>query len=436
MSKSKVGLFRNAMTLASAQVVNLLLVFLGRVVLARLLGVGAFGAFGAALNAVTVTSRLLSFGSASASQYFAGKADYDRKAILGTSLAISSVISLLAGIALLFAQGQIANVFFAEHPSGLLAYGVLAWFAPLIILTMNMGVLLIPFGMVNKYGQSQVLQGGMFLIPCVIFSTFLPGLQASVIGQISVWIAAFAFIGWNLWRVTGGLSFNRDLAYQMVRYGFKAWPNVCLNIGIARIATLVAAIYLGSVELGIFVLAMNLVEAACSPQIAAGQLILNRSASGSDSLATLRMMRLSVGYFVFVSILLVVFAWTLLPSLFGHQFGPVREVIGIVAITGAAHGMMKTIANYAAGQGKPQLATLGLLVESVFLAICLPFLATRFGILGVAWSGAISAFAGWVTSGIQMKRLSGSGIAVQLFPNGSDILELKTQINQMVKKVA
>jgi O-antigen/teichoic acid export membrane protein len=436
MSKARVGLFRNAMTLASAQVLNLGLVFIGRIVLARLLGVAAFGAFGAALNAVTVLSRVLSFGSASASQFYAGKGDFDRKQILGTSLAISSIVSLFAGAILSATHGMVASTFFSEHPSGLIAYQALVWFVPLVILTMNLGVLLIPFGLVGKYGQTQVLQGGMFLVPCVILALFVPGLQASVIGQALVWVATFAFVSWHLWRTARGLSFCAELAHQMVKYGFKAWPNVCLNIGIARIATLIAAIYLGSVELGIFVLAMNLVEAACSPQIAAGQLILNRAASGSESGATLRMMRLSVGYFACVAIVLVGFAWTLLPLVFGREFAPVRDVIGIVAITGAAHAMMKTIANFAAGQGKPQLATLGLLFESTALAVLLPTLAPQFGIIGVAWAGAVSALLGWLTAGIQMRKLSGSGLKSQLVPTSADIIELSQHVNQLVKKSA
>jgi O-antigen/teichoic acid export membrane protein len=181
---------------------------------------------------------------------------------------------------------------------------------------------------------------------------------------------------------------------------------------------------------------MNLVEAACSPQIAAGQLILNRAASGSESGATLRMMRLSVGYFACVAIVLVGFAWTLLPLVFGREFAPVRDVIGIVAITGAAHAMMKTIANFAAGQGKPQLATLGLLFESTALAVLLPTLAPQFGIIGVAWAGAVSALLGWLTAGIQMRKLSGSGLKSQLVPTSADIIELSQHVNQLVKKSA
>ncbi|MBL8059145.1 MAG: lipopolysaccharide biosynthesis protein [Chthonomonas sp.] len=423
--------FRNATILGGAQIVNILLALVSRVVLSRALGAANYGAFGVSTNAIGVTSRVLSLGSASASQYFASKPSVSRSAVVGTSFGLSVLISVFAlGGQYLFLS-LLQDLLFPKHPSGMQAVLMMSWSMPFVVLAMNLGVMLIPMKKVRAYGILQLLSGGAFVVPCLILLPFLPPLQAAVWAQIVVWASV---LGATLWFLRGELRtmrWSNELAIDLLKFGFRSWPNVCLSIGIASFAVLLGARFLTPIELSLFVLAMNIVEGIFAPHGSLGALILSKQASDAAAGdAIMRMMRVSVGLFLCLFVVLAVTGYWLIPLVFGTEFRGAFSVTLALFGTGVSHALLKTMGNAFAGAGRPGLTTGALVVEVVTLVGMLHVLGPM-GLWGVVLASVGAATWGVITGLIQMCSLYQARIGDLLLVKKNDWAALRRRSAQL-----
>ncbi len=422
---------RGASWLSGTQVLNLLIMLISRIVLARVLGAQALGAFSAATNAMSVSSRVLSLGTASATQVMASRRGLERGSVVGTSLVLAGGVSLLASAVLLSTLSYFQQWFFSGHPEGMSAMVVMAWYVPVIVLSMNLGVMLIPFGNVRSYALLQIVGGGAFVVPCLILLQFYPPIQAAVISQVIVWSLVLVGTVYFLRDQLKGLRFDSGLAREMVSFGLRSWPNVCLNIGIASFATLFGARYLSPVELSLFVLGMNIVEGLFTPYGAMGQLMLTKVARDQEAgiEKTAIFLRLSVVAFLGMATVFGAVGFWAVPLVFGGEFAPAYAISMALFVTGASHALLKIMANVFSGLGHPQRTTLALAVELTAFFIALPYLASL-GVWGLVGASVFAAVVGWWVAATQFCRLAEIGFAKLLLADRGDFDELRTQVRR------
>lgn len=418
---------RNAAFLSGAQVANILFSLVSRIVLSRALGTTSYGAFGVATNAMGVTSRVLSFGTASAAQYFASKSAVPRSTVVGTSFGLAVIVSLIALGGQFLLLNVLQSYFFGKHPQGLQAVMMMAWSMPIIVLAMSIGVMLIPLKQVRAYGTLQLLSGGAFVLPCLALLPFMPPLHAAIYAQIAVWVVVFSATLWFMRKELKGMQWSTELARDLISFGFRSWPNVCLSIGIASFAVLFGAQFLSPQELSIFVLAMNIVEGLFAPHGSMGALVLSKQA-GDDKAAPaiMMLMRLSIALFVGMFIILAAGGSWLIPWVFGWEFGPAYSICLALFVTGVSHALLKTMGNAFAGVGRPGLTTSALVGEVVALGGLLWFLGPT-GLWGVVTSSIVAAVVGWAIGLVQMCSLYQVGIGDLLIARKQDWAALRKE---------
>lgn len=426
--------FRSASILGVAQVINMVLALASRIVLSRALGVSSYGAFGAATNAMSVTSRTLNFGSASAAQYFASKTAVPRHVVVGTSLVLALTVSLIALAGQFLILRLMQQQFFGQHPEGLQAVLLMSWSMPFIILAMNLGVMLIPLHRVREYGLLQVISSAAFVVICLALLRFMPPLLAAVWAQIAVWGAGLVATIWFLRGELVHMRWNFSLARQLLTFGFKSWPNGCLSIGIASFAVLFGARFMSPVELSVYVLAMNVVEGLFSPHMALGALVLSKQASEEDAAQpkVMRLLRVSLALFAGLFGMFVMFGWWLIPWVFGPAFSASFSVSLALFVTGASHAMLKSMGNAFAGSGRPELTTWALLGEVAALGGFL-WAFGPLGIWGVVSASAAASLVGWSVALGQMRALYGVSVNDLIVSKRGDWEALR---HQVLKKAA
>lgn len=398
--------FRRAtLWLGGTQGVQILLQLGIRILLARTLGPVAFGVFGTALSTTTLLSRLLSVGIASSTQYFASRPGADRGAVLGTSLILGTgvgVFTLSVSAALL---GFLQSFWFVGHSGVGSALGQMIWVLPLVVLGMNFGVMLIPWGRVRAYGLLPVGGALAFVGVFLLLVPHVEPLQAAIAAQGMVWGILLALAAWGLRSEWRELKFCPNLALQMARYGAKAWPNVCLSIGMASMVPVLGSRVMTPEELALLVLALNLVEGLFAPHGTTGQLILSRTAAkpqDAPESASLLMRWTSV-YALVVGLGVAMLGHLAIPLIFGAAFARATEITLALLVVGWAHAQVRTMSNVWAGLGQPGRAMGALSAEIVMFGGAIAWLSINpvpSGLWAVTFAASLAAIVGWgVASG-------------------------------------
>ncbi|MCP4547818.1 MAG: oligosaccharide flippase family protein [bacterium] len=408
---------------STSNVIKILAALIARTIMARLLGPVHYGGFGVGLNMATLLSRVLTFGCLPAAQYYGSKQDVSRRDHLRTSLLLGLVVALfVTGVGVLLVPSLLEG-FWTRQPIGLEVFSQMAPFLGLVILGNVMGIILIPWNRVLQYTIGQLLLG--VLIP-VVFLTALPfvlPLQAAVLAQISVWLIALIYNVIVMRRELSGGRFHPAHARKMVRYGLLTWPNVILNVGGARLAVLLGAYYLGQMQVGLFIVGLNISEAIFGFHSSLGQLVLSRVSEEETAAfkVTQQVMRLSVILLVTISLLYIAVGKPLLILIFGAEYTASWSLSLILLITGGAHSLGRVSGNFLAGLGKPSRNTITLSGEVLCLILLIPILTARMDTLGLAWASAIAASVSLLISVIQTGRLMECGVRELLLPKPGDL---------------
>lgn len=429
--------FRRAVLLGSSQLVSVLVTLVSRVVLTRLLGTASFGEFGLALNNITVLSRVLSMGIMPGSQHLASRKDLDRKQVIGTSLLVGLLMGGAAWVAVWAGSPFLRDTLFFRdqpHPEAWRMFLAMRDWLPVVMVAANLAVTLIPLGKIRPYAVFQGLAGvPLILISLALVAANLGAMDAVVWAQVGTWVWLLGYVFWHLRGEFGGVDL--DLAKRLFGYGVRAWPNVILGVGVARLATIFGAGFMGKVDLSIFVLGLNIVEATLAPYSMVGQLVLSRASDGTDpdGKSTLQLMRLSQVMLIAVLVLVAGLGPFLIPLLFGADFRAAYGVSLVLLITGFAHSQMRTLANFFAGKGKPEMATPGLATELVVLLALVFALGPTMGMQGLVIASIAGALLGTLVSSLQMRRLTASKWSEQFLLTGDDLRLLGKSLRSLRK---
>jgi O-antigen/teichoic acid export membrane protein len=133
---------------------------------------------------------------------------------------------------------------------------------------------------------------------------------------------------------------KRGLTYIAFKYGVKSWTNNILNQLIYRSDLLMVAYFLGVIEVGLYSIALLLVEKSWffTTAISNALFPILRARDDDDQMLTARLVRVSVFFTLLVSIFLALTGKVLIPFIFGDDFSkswvPLLWLIpGVIALT-------------------------------------------------------------------------------------------------------
>ncbi|MEX2283736.1 MAG: oligosaccharide flippase family protein [Gemmatimonadota bacterium] len=429
------GFFHNFLSLAKWNALNILVVFAQRIVLARLLGPAALGAFGIALNASTILSRWLSFGVGPSTQYFASKSVLRERNVLGTSLALTLVVAVLGSSIAYVASPFLKSTVFAQQPDGWQIFWRFLPYLPAMQFAMVTAVFVLGRNLTAQYAVIQFVPNLLFLIVLLYAALFHGALQHAIAGQQVLWASA-AVIG-IVYAYAQESRARPDLAVgkDMVQYAMASWPVVFLRFGTARISVVLGALYVGAHDLGQYVVAVGLAEALLIGQGALSQLLLNRvsdAGSKADDLF-LRLMRLLTGGLLVAWLVTALVGKPFFLLAYGPAFAPAWSLFTLLMGMSITRGLFQIQLSYLAGRGRPALGSLAQSTEFIVLLVLIPPIAATLGVTGLAIVTIIASMAGLIVATIIVQRQTGVRLADMFLPRSEDVLMLRDRFRKSVK---
>jgi O-antigen/teichoic acid export membrane protein len=388
-------LFRGFVVTSASQVATLVAALITRVFMARLLGPAGYGGFGVAVNLVTVLSKALAFGALPATQYFASKGQESREDLLRTVLTLGAVLGVaLTGFALLVLP-RVGGFYFSQQPIAAAIYPLLALGILPIVVGGVIASVLIPWGRVPAYATTQLMPSVLVLIGLLALLAVTSPLQAAALAYLAAWTAAMLYGIWVVRRGLSGGRFRSGLAKDIARYGLVVWPNVLLGVGSSRIAIVLGAVFVSGADMGLFVIALNVVEGVFAFHAPIGQLLFTRVSEREHQAFGIAQesMRVSVFVLLGLSLVFVAVGRPMITWVFGRDFAASWLLALVLIGTGVSHSLMRVLNNFVAGMGRPGLNTITLGVETGLLIALVPLFAVSGSPLGLAVASVCSALA-------------------------------------------
>lgn len=421
---------------AASQGLNLLGAIATRILLWRLLGPQAYGGVAISLNVVTVISRVFSFGLAPATQHFGSKLDSRRASVGVTALRLGIATGVLLTLAT-YGCLPLLGSYLGDEPTATLAMLWLAAGILPVVVTAILMSLLLSWGRYAHYNLVATTIGTGVPVLLVAASAFTNPTAAAIGAHLTCWAVAVA-LGWLFTRpATAGGHWQPDLARLMTTYGLASWPTIILAVGAARLATLLGVSYVGVLEIGYFILAVNVTEALFTIFSPTSQLLFTQvSAREAASFGVARRAaRLSTPIFLGVAVLYAGLGKPVFVFALGDDAVPAWPLSLILLLAATMHALTRITASINAGLGRPHLNLIALGCEVATLLVLLPLLAPGLGATGLALASVASAAVGLVVGTVQVcstMRVTPRGLWV---PSPEDIAFLRRRLGEGLREL-
>jgi O-antigen/teichoic acid export membrane protein len=421
---------------AGAQGLNLLGAMVSRVLIWRLLGVEAYGGVAFSLNLVTVISRSLSPGIAPATQYWAAKTHAHRDDVARVATTIGVVVAAVLVVGTYAAMPLLARHYF---PADSRVAPTFAWLAlgifPVVV-TSVLASLLLAWTRFGAYNLVALVTGIFVPVIMLLATLVVPPVTAVVAAHLVCWFAAAALaLVFTAGPVHAG-RWNGDLVRPMLKFALQSWPNIVMSVGAARLVSVVGLAFVGDVQFGFYILAVNVTEALFAMFAPIGQILFTRvSNSEAASFAVVaRSMRLAVLTFTLLSVGFILAGKPVLLLVLGDSAAPAWPIALIVLGSAGAHAIMRIMTSVLAGMGRPTLNTVALGVEIAVLALCIVPLGMRFGATGLAVCGVIGAAAALLVNMVQLCRVMHVGPITLFVPSLGDVRFAMSRVGEFVSR--
>jgi len=426
-------LLKSFLLTSICQMINLGAILVTRILMARTMGPAAYGGFGVGLNLTTVLYKLLSVGIVPATQFYGSKEISKDISFIKTILAVSLCVALAILLIGIGVVPWLLSSYWQKQPIGYQVYTTFALFLPFIILGDVLSILFIPLGRILNYNTVQLIGGSLMPVLFSLGLFFLVPMNSAVASQIAIWIIIFLYDLWFFRKVIFAGSFDKSLAHDMTSYGLKTWPNVLLNVGAARFAVLYGASIITEVQIGYYIVAMNVVDGIFSFHAVLGQFLLSRvSKQENESYGGIQMvMRISCVVLAMICLLYLCFGKLLVEIFFGKNFVQAFQISLIILIMRFAHALHGILSNFLAGMNMPTRNTFTLGSEMLLLFITVPLLTTRYGVYGLSWAAALSAILALSVSTYQSVIVMKCNIWDLYVLRRSDISKLFNQLKSL-----
>jgi len=379
------------------KVISLILLLLSRVILARLLGPAGLGSFGSALNLTTIISRWGSAGIGPATQFMSGKYPDSKNTIL-TYATLFSLILGLVNIALVYAFGQkIAAWQFTENPSAEQIFNQLFPFLPIIILSMTLPVFLLGTGRYQFYSQTQIIP---LLIQTIILSSAFwrkATMETVVIAQVFYWLSTviigFIYIGFQNFDI----RLDRALFHTYIKLALSMWPLVIFQFGLARLPVLIGSQYLGSKDLGYYLLALNIAESFFLVHTSITPIVFNHTINKqSDPAFLAKSIRFSNLLLLSAFTITCLIGKPIFTTLFGEDFNLSWALLLRLFPWVLVHGMVSILLNYLIAAGERCFVFCTQSLAFVILIILGTVLSPHYRAAGLCLAGFSSSLTAFI----------------------------------------
>lgn len=379
---------RSLFKILGVKVFSLVILFVYRILAARILGPSDLGSVGAALNLTTIISKWGSLGIAPATQFVSSKFPVRSGLIAVYVFTASVIVGLIDWGLLIFYQNEILDWQFKADPNGRIFFTAFANMLPAIVLSMTLPILLLGSNRLKEYSITQ-------LLPLILQSLFTGvyfyqnnTIHTIVWSQAIYWIStvlvALAFMDFRSLQ----FQLDRNLLSVFAKYSLKSWPQVLLQFGISRFAILIGSQNLDSKSLGYYLLASNLSEAFLVLNSAITPLVFNRiSAEGPDSKLLVRSLKFSTFSLLIAFMVTIAIGKPIFILFFGATFEPSWNLFLLLLVSVLFHGIVRIYLSYIAALGKNMVVSGIQLTELLLLLTIAGYACKAFGSAGLCYSG-------------------------------------------------
>ncbi|NGX17017.1 oligosaccharide flippase family protein [Wenzhouxiangella sp. XN24] len=192
----------------------------------------------------------------------------------------------------------------------------------------------------------------------------------------------------------------------LLSYGLKSYANNVIAFLVYRIDLLVIGYFLGTKALGIYSIAISIIEMLMLLTSSAMTVYFNWAAAGKSkksSLTALVALALTQG----VALCILLYSWfsESLVAFLGAEYAQLSEVLPVLALSLVVANITKVLATHYSAIGRPSLntiASLAMLSSSIIVSVSL---VPEYGLVGAAYASVFAYLVNLTVKAIQYRRL-------------------------------
>jgi O-antigen/teichoic acid export membrane protein len=420
----------------------LALTTLNIVVLARALGPLGSGKYFLFVSLVLVLTAIADLGISQSAVVFAGKPGLSlsqlRQAVLVLSLGVSSVVAIVASVALVslppIGAGLLAGIP-AEWP--LVALALL----PFSVYARFWSGLMIGTRRVVEVNAVQMLMSALTLAANIVFVATTGDLTAAVAIYAVVFVAQAASMFVLAKRLEAGRSKPaevRSLAREMVIFGIRGYPGSVSTMLWTRAAVFVLNAFHGPTAVGVYSVAQQLAEKTLVPILAIQDVLYARMSRLSRPEATAalnRALRVTVAAILPTIAVVLVVSPALVTAVFSGSFDAASAPLRPLLIGSAIQSIPVILATYFLAQlRRPGLLSLLTWLNAALNLALLLALVPSSAEMGAALAMLASQAAGTIVVLWLYLRIAKTDAVSALILHPSDVVLVKGQAAGLIRR--
>lgn len=357
-------------------------------ILAHALGVTGRGEVAAATAPLTLAVAIAAFGLPQSIIHHLARYPNTLRSLIGPALALQLVVSLVC-VAILV---SLSTVLAGGDPS--LAH-LIAQTSLALPATLAVGIVRALASGLHEWTLVTIERCVIETTKLVLFVVF--ALMNSLTVESAVWITVSASIASGLCYLPllrlrasrAGMPREKISLAQVGGYGVRVWIGALSGILLTRLAQVIMTPLAGVNQLGLYVVAVNVSDAALLANNAVRDVTLaSDSAAREDARATASA-RYSLIISIAVGILIVATMPLWFTFMFGESFAPAMTIVTVLVIANVA-GVPGSVAGaILSARGRPGLRSTALVVAAVINVTLLFVLVPQFGAMGAAWAALV-----------------------------------------------
>jgi O-antigen/teichoic acid export membrane protein len=405
------------------------------IIIARSLGVDARGVFAIAFVLLSLLIALFNSGVTVSLIYYVASADYSLGQSIRQSVAVTLWVALVGvGTGALFIL-LVRSLLFANVALEILLLTLVA--LPVSMFKDNLNAIFRGRQDFQAYNLVEIIpQAGILLFTLLFTAAMKLGVIGALLAIISGrLLGAVAAIYLMRRQVPGEALFNwkPDAHYtrQMAQYARSIYAAVVSNLVLYRADTLLLNLLVGLRSVGIYDIAVSMVERVWALAEALSTVMLPRIAALKDDEAERRQITpLIARYLLYINLVmgigLSLIAEWLIVVLYGEAFRESALALRLLAPGIIAWGVSALLAQDVAGRGKPGYAAASSAGVAILNVVLNLILIPRLDYAGAAITSTITYTTYAITLTVIFCRFSGTRWTQLILPERSDLTRLRT----------
>jgi O-antigen/teichoic acid export membrane protein len=421
--------FSNSMYTFGRQIVNAVLALLISVLLARGLGPQGNGIYSLVILVPVVTLSVLNLGIGPGTVYVTGKKRYSTKTIIGSTVFLAAILAVVGSVLAFLIINFYSETLFPGVPKSLLNLILISipfYFLIDAAISLMQGFQdFIAFNLIHLLTR---------IINLVLLVIFLFVLKVGNVGAIVAWIGTYIILlisipfttGEIHWRTLWELRVGKAAIREIVGYGVRAHPANLATFLVYRIDRFLLNLLVNPAEVGVYVVAVGLVERLWMVSSSVSTVLFPRIADSKETESAKKTLTTLVSRYVLwitaiLGIGMAVLSRPLVNILFGEQYSRAVGAM-VVLIPGVILlSVSRTLSSDIAGRGYPEFnsyVAVASLIANVTLNL---LLIPRLGLLGAAAASTITYSLTFIVKLIIFSSLSNVSWKLIIVPQKGDL---------------